>query len=182
MSSERDKDARTALRVVLRAVLTGDVDGPVTPAELAQDVWNYADAMESERRKRTEAEAPMAGDPDDAEREQATRDARDAGWHAGELAAARREGRDAGLREALHIAWMRDAEVVRDEIARRIDGAPPEKFPDVASLQAVAEAAAWLQRWRKSDGPVNEGMQADIAMTEALDRALPGWRTSKETP
>lgn len=86
----RDQDARAAMREVLRGLVTGDIDGPMSPAEMAHDAWNYADAMATERAKREAAEAPA---PEHH------------ACHA-EIAAAMREGRDAGLRKA--VDWLAD--------------------------------------------------------------------------
>lgn len=186
--SQRDRDARAAMREILRAGL--QLAKVADCASLAEMAWSVADAMATERRKREAAEAPTswphARDPaaDLARAMEHLKTARNE-----ELEAARREGRDAGLREAAD-AFENQAHIpewTRDEILWRIVGLMTKatvSIPDVASLQAelaklraVAEAAAQLQRWRKSDDPVNEGMQADIGMTEALDAALPGWRT-----
>ena len=113
-----------------------------------------------------------------------------------EVEKARREGRDAGLREvrealrqeAVNPADADDYEGLMAGVVL-IDGllrTSPSPAPDIASLQsdlaklrAVAEAAARLQRWRHSDQvSYAEGEQSDDALMATLDAALPNWRSA----
>ncbi len=145
-----------------------------------------ADAMEAERKRRDQAEAPDAPMKERLAFEAAAN--RDA-----ELAAARREGRDAGLREvcqALQSDLHRTTtlEIYRKGLSAAIatvcDLMPkaPSTAPDIdalasetAKLRAVAEAAAAVQRGRHQDG-LNDG-PITARLTDALDAALPSWRT-----
>ncbi len=96
--SARDKDARAAMDTILYSVLTGDTD-PMTPADVAHDAWGYADAMAAERAKRDQADATAVRDelPGEEHIGAGASPSRGARRDA-ELDAARREGRDAGLR------------------------------------------------------------------------------------
>lgn len=116
--------------------------------------------------------------------------------HVAEVEKARREGRDAGLREvrealrqeAVNPADADDYEGLMAGVVL-IDGllrTSPSPAPDVASLhaelaklRAVAEAAARLQRWRETDhGKNSEGVAVTSRLIGALDAALPNWRTA----
>lgn len=168
--SQRDRDARAAMAAIIKAGTASKwidaADGSrallysLPPIEdITTKASIIADAMEAERRKRTKAEAPKPGVSDAPITSTELQ-------HPVVLAAieaARREGRDAGLRDAAE--WFRR------------DGNPPtHPAPDLASLQAVAEAAVRLALW----GGLPKVPQWQ-PLINALDRAQPGWR-SKETP
>lgn len=101
-----------------------------------------------------------------------------------EVEKARREGRDAGLREAMASfeAALRDPDLHADNIpglrlairrAARIAESAPTPAPDVASLQAVAEAALLCAREGTEDNATW------IRLLDALDAAgMTGWRTA----
>lgn len=160
--SQRDRDARAAMREILRAGL--QLAKVADCASLAEMAWSVADAMATERRKREAAEAPA---PEHH------------ACHA-EIAAAMREGRDAGMREArgqcehglpVYGALAKDA----DRLTERLRAMADEN----AKLRAVAEAAARLQRWRETDhGKNSEGVAVTSRLIGALDAALPNWRTA----
>ncbi len=203
--STRDKDARAAMDTILWHSLSGEVDA-LSPVEVAHDAWLYADAMEAERAKRDKAEAPAVRDelPGEEHIGAGASPSRGARRDA-ELAAARREGRDAGLREAFSAAldivrkqqWnvvepgvFNALQEVRDRLWALLHATPADPAPDVAALQAetaklraVAEAAASMGRTEI----VYEGMTGHnaaearksgvIALAAALDGAIPGWRT-----
>lgn len=184
----REQCALAAMREILRDDLRRSphlaegqtmADYTTTVAGVA---WQHADAMQAERAKRETPDAPTEPQLTAA---QVMELGRRVGKEEMDAACetARREGRDAGLREALHIAWVRNAEAVRDEIARRIDGHLPEAFPDIAALQAetaklraVAEAAAHYLRYVE-DGLLEGRIAAYDALLTATKTALPGWRT-----
>lgn len=244
----REQCALAAMRAHMHAQLSGTADH-MTPRAVAHSAWSVAAAMESERKRRDQAE-PM---PPTAVFQRGQRveyigpvssvinsmanvgtvDAVhgdrygirwDGGGYSTEGAAdirataepqltaaqvmelgrrvgkeemdaacekARREGRDAGLRNVRSAVMAEAAAFMRDEpagpmvsrIIDRIDKligmAPPA--PDAlasenAKLRAVAEAAARLQRLRDSNRPDGIG-EASLQLDGALGNWLPGWRT-----
>ena len=111
---------------------------------------------------------------------------------------ARREGRDAGLREAVKRLTERanaggegmlSPYTIATVINEMITNAPPPPkvraddavlnialASETAKLRAVAEAAARLQRLRDSNRPDGIG-EASLQLDGALGNWLPGWRT-----
>lgn len=173
MSTERDKDARAAMTRIMFSPFAGAV-GVRTVDDVAREAWLYADAMEAERAKR---ETKALHDDMDRADVVLTKES--------ELAAARREGRDAGLREAVAMLRALGMTPALYEVENLLDKAPapaPAPAPDVAALRAVAEAALRVRRWSHQ----LEGGADDDGREDALDAALqswfPGWRTTKETP
>lgn len=179
--SQRDRDARAAMREAMRSdfrhspnLAPGQTMASYVSA-IAEQAWRVADAMQTERAKRERAEAPA---PEHH------------ACHA-EIAAAMREGRDAGLREVREA--LRQAAVNPDDAddyeglmagVILVDGllrTSPAPAPDVESLRAelaklrvVAEAAEVLT---KRGGIPGDDVPLWAPMLKALDAWAPGWRT-----
>ena len=189
----------------MTTILEGGVSGPAEPVAigLAARSWMFADAMEAERAKRDQVEAPAVRDelPGEEHIGAGASPSRGARRDA-ELAAARREGRDAGLREAFSAAldivrkqqWnvvepgvFNALQEVRDRLWALLHATPADPAPDVAALQAenaklraVAEAAAQHARWTGwplLSAPADAFHPVVAELLAAIDIALPGWRT-----
>lgn len=195
MSTERDKDARAAMSAIVRAGSaarwngTGVGEGTTFSWPAADDVVRFAtvvaDAMEAERTRRAGAPADPffigaavtcdCGAPNFCEP-----------GRVGEVVAI-----DKDDPRSVDMRYRGSTTYHRTDKARLFTGRTPPDWrddtppsPDLASLQAenaklraVAEAAATLALW----GGVPRVPQWQ-PLVNALDAALPGWRTTKETP
>lgn len=182
--SARDKDARAAMREIMRSW---------------HDAWGYADAMEAERAKRETPKVEPASPCDPAAALTRALEHLETAKNE-EVEKAHREGRDAGLREAVArltekanasgvFEGMLSPYTIATVINEMITNAPPPPkvraddavlnialASENAKLRAVAEAAARLQRLRDSNRPDGIG-EASLQLDGALGNWLPGWRT-----
>lgn len=177
----REQCAHDAYNSALRAMEARGVDRDVSTEEMANDLadvaWAYADAMEARRLKRVPPPRPEPiNDPDNIGADAPPRLTAD---QIAAVAQARRDGRDAGLREAVDYVWRRrkdtsihcqiersTLESIRDGIASLISKTPAPA-PDLAALQAERERCA-LEC--EKVGETREGLRSAMVAVSCAER------------